>query len=154
MTIYYFDALAGAGKTRALARHAHKLAGLDWKVFFIQPSKRLIKQTIREELKPLDPDYPITPIHGDETDAVVQALVRHFKEVKPGGEIVFATHAALLRLPYLHDAKAWVLIMDEVLPVDVFKELRVPETHRLITDLVEFEPTGAAYGLLRVRGGE
>lgn len=154
MSIHYFNALAGAGKTYALARHADRVARMGFKILFAQPSKLLITKTIEKEIVPLDPPYPVTPIHGDVTDGVVAALVEHFQNAAPGGEIVFATHAALLRLPYAENGKDWLLIVDEVPAVDVFEELKLPDTHTLLTDFLDLRPTGAAYGHLVAREGE
>lgn len=154
MTIQIFDALAGAGKTRALALHADLLARCSQKVFFIQPSKLLINKTIEDELRKLDPRYPVKAIHGDtalETNSVVADLVAHFQQTRPGGEILFATHAAFMRLPYIETKGDWHLIVDEVLQVDVFEELNLPETHHLITPFLELQPDGPRYGRLLKR---
>lgn len=148
MTIYYFDALAGAGKTRALALEADRLARRGRKVLFIQPTKHLITKTIEGELQPLDPAYPIRPIHGDTDTAVIQEIVAHFRAAGNGGEVLFITHAAFQRLPYVEKRNRWHLIMDEVPQVDVFKELNLPETHLLITPFLDLLPHNAAYGLL------
>ncbi|TPQ51484.1 hypothetical protein C2U72_08065, partial [Prosthecomicrobium hirschii] len=121
------------------------------KVLFVQPSRRLIDQTIRQEIEPLSPSYRMTPIHGDVSHNVVQTLVEHFQAPSVGGEIVFATHAALLLLPYAENAGDWLLIVDEVPTVDVFEELVLPETHSILTDFLELVPTGAAYGDLVAR---
>ena len=42
MVIQFLDALAGAGKTRTLARYAMRLAIAGERVLFVQPSKQLI----------------------------------------------------------------------------------------------------------------
>ena len=65
MTIQYFDALAGAGKTHALVKYADELARKDEKVLFVQPSKLLITNTIKDEVDRLNPFYPVKAIHGD-----------------------------------------------------------------------------------------
>lgn len=152
MTIHIFDALAGAGKTRALAHHADRLARHGTKVLFVQPTKHLISKTITEELHRLDPAYPIRAIHGDsilETSSVVGDIVAHFQAASPdGGEVLFVTHAAFFRLPYLHRKGDWVLLMDEVPQVDVFQALNLPDTHHLLTPHLELLPGGAAYGRL------
>lgn len=152
MTIHIFDALAGTGKTRALARYSHYLAGVSHKVLFVQPTKHLITKTIADELRPLDPSYPIRAIHGDaalHTKSVIADIVAHFRTAAPGeGEILFVTHAAFLLLPYIERKAEWTLIMDEVPQVDVFEELRLPDTHHLITPFLELVPGGAAYGRL------
>lgn len=151
MTILFFDALAGAGKTRALARYADRLARHGDKVLFIQPTKHLIDKTIQDELLPLDAPYPIKPIHGDtdlETNSVVRDLVAHFQQTPPGGEILFATHAAFFRLPFIQNKGDWILIVDEVPQVDVFDEKNLPETHNLITPYLALVPEGPRYGSL------
>ncbi|WP_169728793.1 DEAD/DEAH box helicase family protein [Salinarimonas rosea] len=150
MTIHYFNALAGAGKTRALARYADRLARRNQKVLFVQPTKLLIDKTIADELRTLDPPYQIRAIHGDtEPDAVVGEIVRHFQDAESAvGEVLFVTHAGFLLIPFIQRKREWVLIMDEVPAVDVFRELTLPETHELITPHLALVSTGAAYGLL------
>ena len=125
MYIEYLDALAGAGKTRALARRADHLARRGRKVLFIQPTKHLIDKTIQDELWPLDPPYPYCAIHGDAnlgSGSVVGSLVAHFQTTGVGGEILFATHAAFFRLPYIERKQDWTLFVDEIPQVDVFDE--------------------------------
>lgn len=151
MTINYFDALAGAGKTYALAQYAHRLAERGEKVLFIQPSKLLIDNTIRDELRKLNPQYPVKAIHGDtdlETNSVVADLVAHFQQTAPGGEVLFATHAAFFRLPFIQNQGDWNLIVDEVPQVDVFEEKNLPDTHHLITGDLVLVSQGARYGQL------
>src|SRR5215213_6064625 len=102
MYIEFFDALAGSGKTRALARYADRVARRGHKVLFVQPTKHLIEKTIAEELQPLDPSYPIRAIHGDTTRVVVGDIVNHTRTTaRDVGEILFITHAAFFRLPYI-----------------------------------------------------
>ena len=151
MDIYYFDALAGAGKTRALGRYADRLARYSQKVLFVQPTKLLIDKTIEHELKPLDPGYAVRAIHGDavQDQSVIAAIVEHFKFAERGyGEILFITHAAFTKVPYIENRADWILLMDEVPQVDVFEERRLPDTHTLITDHFSLIPGGAAYGTL------
>ncbi len=153
MSIRYLNALAGAGKTRALARHADYLARRGRKVLFVQPTKDLITKTIEDELLPLDPEFPIRPIHGDtDPERVTGEIVAHFRSVDDGGEILFITHAAFMRVPYIENKDRWHLIMDEVPQVDVFKELNLPDTHDLITPHLELRPFDAVYGLLLPKG--
>jgi len=151
MDIYYFDALAGAGKTRALSRYADRLARYGHKVLFVQPTKLLINNTIEHELTPLDPAYAVKAIHGDavQDQTVIAALVEHFKTAERGhGEILFITHAAFAKVPYIENRADWILLMDEVPQVDVFEERRLPDTHTLVTDHLSLIPGGAAYGTL------
>lgn len=152
MVIRTFNAPAGSGKTRACARHADRLARLDHKVLFVQPSKLLITKTIADELLPLAPAYPVTALHGGTVApaaGVTKAIVAHFQNaVQDRGEVLFITHAAFLLIPYIERKADWVLIMDEVPQVDVFEELNLPETHHLLTPLLTLVPGGAAYGRL------
>jgi len=155
MTLHYFSALAGAGKTRALAQAAHRLAREGDKVLFVQPSKLLIDNTIRDEIVPLkqtwrsdQQDYPVRPIHGDTEGKVVPEIVRHVSAQQPGGEILFITHQAFMRVPFFPHRHRWILIFDETPSVDVFEELSIPDTHRLLTDSIEMIPGGAAWGQL------
>jgi hypothetical protein len=149
MTIKFLDSLAGSGKTRALTRHADRLARLNHKVLFVQPTRHLIEKTIADELRPLDPQYPIRAIHGDTTRAVVGDIVDHTRSTpRDVGEILFITHAAFFRLPYIERKGDWVLLMDEVPQVDVFEEFTLPETHHLITAHLTVVPGGPVYGFL------
>lgn len=151
MGYFYFDALAGAGKTRALARHADQIARCGSKILFVQPTKHLIERTVEDELRLLDPPYPLRAIHGDAdlNGSVVAEIVRHFEEAVPGqGEVLFITHAALLRVPFLWGKTHWHLIMDEVPQADVFEELNLPDTRDLLLPHLAFAPAGAIYGRL------
>jgi superfamily II DNA or RNA helicase len=152
MCFYYFDALAGAGKTRALARYADRIARRGCKVLILQPTKHLIDRTVEDELQPLDPPYPYRVLHGDadlDGTSVVAAIVRHFREADPErGEVLFVTHAAFLRVPYFEGKANWHLIMDEVPQADVFEEWRLPETRDLILPHLTLVPMGSVYGRL------
>src|SRR3954470_23484585 len=111
MYIECFDALAGAGKTRALARYADRLARRGHKVLFVQPTKHLIDKTIADELGPLDPPYRYRAIHGDADleGTVVGEIVAHFQSAAQDEgevlfithEVLFITHAAFFRVPFL-----------------------------------------------------
>jgi hypothetical protein len=149
MIIRYFDALAGAGKTRALARYADRLARHGHKVLFVQPTMHLIDKTIVEELQPLDHQYPVRAIHGNETNSVVGDIVEHTRSTpRDKGEILFITHAAFFRVPYFEQKRDWVLLMDEAPQVDMFEEFTLPETHHLITPYLTLVPGGPVYGVL------
>jgi superfamily II DNA or RNA helicase len=152
MVIRTLNAPAGSGKTRACARDADRLARRGHKVLFVQPTRHLITKTIADELEPLAPSYPVTALHGGTVApqaSVTAAVVAHFKNaVRDRGEILFITHAGFLLTPYIERKADWVLIMDEVPQVDVFEELKLPETHDLITRHLTLMPDGAAYGRL------
>lgn len=151
----YFDALAGAGKTFALVREADRLARLGHKVLFVQPTRYLIDRTIDEEVAPLTPSYPVRAIHGGTNpDKVVAETVRHFQAAEQGiGEVLFVTHTAFLRLPYVERRDRWHVLIDEVPTVDVYESLALPDTHDLLTPYLDLVPGGPAYGLLVTREG-
>lgn len=154
MTIHILDALAGSGKTRALARYSHHLAGVSHKVLFVQPTKHLITKTIADELQPLNPAYPVRAIHGDSrvSKSVIADIVDHFQKATLGrGEVLFITHAAFLLIPYIERKREWVLIVDEVPQVDQFFPLDVLDTQSVIIPHLALVPSGASYGRLVTR---
>ena len=137
MSMYYFNALAGAGKTHALARYADRLAQRGQKVLFIQPTKHLINKTIEDELLKLEPVVPDRapsmamrtwrPARSSATSSPTSSrplpVARSCSPPTPPSCVV----------PYVQNKGDWVLIVDEVPQVDVFEELNLPETHHLIT---------------------
>lgn len=152
MAIQYFDALAGAGKTRALSRYAIKLAAAGELVLFVQPSKQLIEATIHDEFGQAVGTLSARAIHGDNSKQVTQKIIQHSKACKAGkGAVLFITHAAFMRLPYIENRHQWHVIFDEVPTVNVADPFNIPETHRLITDALSFSSHDAAYGIFTAR---
>lgn len=135
MLFHYFDALAGAGKTRKIAERAHFMAAKGAKVLICQPSMLLIDRTMEDELERINSSrrYPVTKIHGETNPGRVVAAVRdHMLHTKPGGEILVITHAAFLLSKQRHLqglAAQWVLIIDETLNVAVGRSVNLP-AHR------------------------
>lgn len=146
----------GAGKTRALVRYADRLARKGLKTLIVQPTKDLIDNTVADELEQIGPSYPVTRFHGGRGSGfVVGAVVQHLRQAKPDqGEIVFITHEAFIRLPYVHRPDDWVLLFDEVPAVDVFDPYELPVTHALLTNHLGFGPARSAHALLRCRDGD
>lgn len=104
-TVNYVNSLAGSGKTYTATRHSHRLAQQGRKVLFVQPSVRLIQQTLAD-FASLSPHVPCRAIYGSgehgkgtSTD-VVGDIVRHSRLAGSGGEVLLITHAAVLRLPF------------------------------------------------------
>ena len=152
MEIQYFDALAGAGKTRALSRYAIQLAAAGERVLFVQPSKQLIEATIHDEFGQAAGALSVRAIHGGNSRQVVQEIIQHSKASGAGkGTVLFITHAAFMRFHYLENRHQWHVIFDEVPTVDVADPFNIAETHRLITDALSFSPHDAAYGLISAR---
>ena len=114
MAIQYFDALAGAGKTRALARYAIQLARAGERVLFVQPSKQLIDATIRDEFRSDRGGFELRAIHGGNTRDVVQSIIHFTKTCNMlGGVVLFITHEAFMRLSHVENRQQWHLIFDE-----------------------------------------
>lgn len=151
MAIFYFDAPAGSGKTHVLVEQAHRMARQGQKLLFVQPSRELISRTISEMLQAFHPTYPFRQMTSDTHGGnVVAAIIGHFRDTpRNQGEILFITHAAFLLLPFLERARDWTVIVDEVLQVDLFESFNIPDTHKLITDALAFEPGDGGYGRLR-----
>lgn len=153
MHLHYLNALAGAGKTRAFVRYADRLARKGFKLLIVQPTRDLIDKTIMDELGQIAPSYPVTSIYSRRgSGSVVGAIVRHLKKAEPGeGEVLFITHEAFIRLPYLHRKSDWVLLFDEVPAVDVFDPYVMPVTHSLITSHLDLDVRGPTYPRLKCR---
>ncbi|MEJ1932782.1 DEAD/DEAH box helicase family protein [Nostoc sp. NIES-2111] len=139
MLIHYLDALAGAGKTHFLVRHAHALALSGQKVLIVQPTKDLIDQTHATELVPLYPNYPVRRIHsGTVGDAVVDRIVTHLLGAEVGqGEILFITHQAFLLVPFWPRRQDWYVIVDELPQVLREHTYNLPRTHAVLTSALE-----------------
>lgn len=152
-TIFYVDALAGAGKTYSAIRYAHRLARRGQKVIVAQPSRHLIEMTVKNELQGLSP-VRYTVLHGDRVKPVTPAIVAHFKETASGGEILFVTHEGLLRTPFIQNKGNWVLLWDEFPQIDHSVELNLPDTGKLIAPLIEVEPDDALYSIATPAGCE
>ena len=145
MTIQYFDALAGAGKTYALVKYADDLARKDEKILFVQPSKLLINNTIKDEVDGLNPIYPVKAIHGDTDRNVVASIIRHLRLATVGGEIVFITHEAFMRLPIFEGKRKWTVLFDEVPQVDIYQHFNIADTHQLLTANLMTTDSGNGY---------
>ncbi|MDX3806345.1 DEAD/DEAH box helicase family protein [Bosea thiooxidans] len=153
MSIHYLNALAGAGKTRAFVRYADRLARKGLKTLIVQPTRHLIEKTLADELDAIEPSYTVTRLHSDTVSgSVVGRIVEHLREAKPGqGEVLFITHEAFFRLPYVHRPGDWVLLFDEVPAVDVFDPYVMPVTHSLITSHLDLDVRGPTYPRLKCR---
>ena len=151
MVIQFLDALAGAGKTRTLARHAMRLAIAGERVLFVQPSKQLIDATIRDEFGVDRREFSVKAIHSNTTAHVIGDIIdaTRVNNAKPGS-ILFITHEAFMRLPYIENRGEWHIIFDEIPTVDVCEQFAIPETHEMITDALRFDPHDARYGRLTV----
>lgn len=154
MPIHYLNALAGAGKTRAFVRYADRLARRGFKLLIVQPTRNLIDKTVADELGQIARSYPVTCFYRRDRvpGSVVGKIVQHMRQTKPGeGEVLFITHEAFVRLPYVHRRGDWVLLFDEVPAVDVFDPYELPVTHSLITSHLALDVRGPTHARLRCR---
>jgi primosomal protein N' len=99
LPIFVFNALAGAGKTYALAKHADELARTGKKILFVQPTIQLIDNTYSDEfLARWKPDYRIQPIHSGSDNfsrSVKSEILNRMRAEDAGGEILLITHEAV-----------------------------------------------------------
>lgn len=155
-TIYYVDALAGAGKTHSAIQHAVWMAGLGRKVAIIQPSKHLIQESYAKAIVMAAKSgrfIPITRIDSDTNPAnVTGALANHLRYTNPNeGEILFATHSAFLNCPYWHNRDLWAVVIDEIISPIQDMSLKLPQNHHYLTDVLELDNYNAHYSVLRVQ---
>lgn len=139
--IHINSAACGAGKTRATALRAIRLARDGERVLIVQPTLELIDQTVADEIKPIAAGVRVTAIHGENSETVVRDIVRHLREPQPGGEILLITHSAHERLPHVPASMVWHLIYDEVPQTIWSAERNLTRNHRLLLDGVTAEPS-------------
>ena len=121
------NAPASAGKTHAIVEQAKNAARWGRKALIVQPTLELIDKTILNEVGPTS--FPVTPFHNGVCGKnVVANLSRHFQQTDSSGEIVFTTHAAMLRLENVYAPGRWTVYIDEVFNDYVkIEELHLPE---------------------------
>lgn len=138
ITIKTVDALCGSGKTYAAINFAVKHARRGAKFVFVQPAKELNNQSYKDCLKAAGGDIPVTKIHTDTCHkaSVKSAVLDHVKQSGDGGEILFITHAAFLTMRYWHNPNDWHIIFDEIPVVDKCFTRNVPNSHKMVTDLI------------------
>lgn len=143
MYIHYISALAGAGKTYAMLQEAHALALNGENVLFLQPTKELCNQSLRD-LKGFPPvDYKV--IHGDTVEGPVGELSKFSIEGFPSGGIAFSTHEAFLRTKFFAGKVPWLLIIDEEIKPIIPFQSQVAQTHHHITKYVNLQSMEGVY---------
>jgi len=103
--IYYVNALASSGKTYAAAKIFAESAEQGRKVLFVQPTKKLIAETVDHTFKVQGVDSTMVTEFSERTcpdGGIVAAIIDHMSKSTPGrGEIVIITHAAFMLLAQL-----------------------------------------------------
>ena len=132
-TYYYVDSPAGSGKTHSLSHFAVAEAKAHRKIVISQPTKRLLKQTLKA-IGGIDGTIKVTAIftQGRQTSAIPR-IVDHLTKAAPNtGEVLLITHESLRRLPG-GNRKFWSLVVDEIPGVFVHLPLRIRHTHDIAT---------------------
>ena len=132
-TYYYVDSPAGSGKTHSLSHFAVDEAKAHRKIVISQPTKRLLKQTLKA-ISGIDGTIKVTAIYtqGRRTSAIPR-IVDHLTNAAPHtGEVLLITHESLRRLPG-GNRKFWSLVVDEIPSVFVHLPLRIRYTHDIVT---------------------
>ena len=62
-----------------------------------------------------------------------------------GGEVLLMTHAAHQRLPFVQNRAAWDLVYDEAPAAQWCEAVNLPDTHTLLTGLIDTEEFNPAY---------
>ncbi len=158
-SILISDAPCGAGKTTAQTRHGTAMAHQGRRIMLVQPTKKLIRQTaagLEAEGCPR-----VTAICGADADNegegrfssdVVGAIMEHLRREPQGGEVLLMTHAAHQRLPWVQNRAGWDLVYDEAPAAQWCEAVNVPDTHAILTELIDTEAFNPEY--LRVEARE
>lgn len=136
-TINYVNGLCGSGKTYAIVRKASNIANRGGKVLLVQPTVDLINETVRNEFAQTN-IKPLVITSETNPDGVISAIVGHMKSTKPEtGEVLIITHAAFFKVPYWHNAQDWVVMIDEIPPIENGFDISLPDTHEIMTNDIE-----------------
>lgn len=151
-TFYYQPGPAGSGKTYQLARWAAERARAGEKVLIAQPTKELIRETVRS-IRAADADCPVTSIYTRyRNERVTAKAVAHMDEAAPHqGEVLLITHETLKRLP-TNMRRFWHMVCDEVPGVLEHIDLRIARTHQHVTQHIDATATVAS-GLVALQPG-
>jgi hypothetical protein len=156
MIIYTVDALAGTGKTTEAINYALSEAKLGSKIALVQPSTALIDQTLINLEKHNANGVRVTKLHSECVSGQVKDKIQeHLRAATAGdGEILLITHQSFLSLPYWHNAKDWVIIMDEIPQCQSSWSAKLPVNHSTFTSLVVLHAPENNYAYLSTKLGK
>ncbi|WP_262273425.1 hypothetical protein [Microvirga yunnanensis] len=141
IAINYINGICGAGKTYAIAAWADRAAKMGLKIILIQPTTQLVQETIRTTFPAMGVAMAnVTAItSASHPYQVIKTITNHLETADPAkGEILVITHSAFFALPtYLFYGKNWMLVVDEIPPVERSFGLNIPDTHELLTRHLE-----------------
>jgi hypothetical protein len=145
------SAPCGAGKTFSLVRKACEMVSEGKNVLLVQPTLNLIDKTKTEELDRL-PNAPVVKIFhtGTVGAKVAHQLAEYLASPEDCPQIVMATHQVLNHLPFVTTGKDWHLLIDEAPQVHVEQSHVVPNTHPLLTNLIQVDQHDGVYGQVAV----
>jgi len=158
ISYHYVSAPAGSGKTHSAVRFAVDRARLGDKVMIAQPSKRCIAEWFARTRAYTEglPGFavPVSRFDGDVCAAgqIVRSIAEHMENTGSGGEVMFLTHASLMRIADHHQAGNWHLIVDEIPAPDAFFAKHLPNNHWLLTEAIVTEDHSAEIGLHNDQG--
>lgn len=157
--INYVDAKAGAGKTYGAARIIAEKIGQGQKVVLVQPTERLIEETVGTTFPAMEvPSDAVTRItSGNAPGEVIARIIELMNSAEKGvGECLVITHAAFMLLAsmYVHRRAEWEIIFDEPPEVQTAYCLNLPNTHRLLTSHVSVaDTTDPVYWCIEKKAG-
>ncbi len=151
MPFYFISAPCGSGKTYSLIQRACELAGQGRCVLILQPTKELIRKTIEHFLLPRLNHPPYQIFDGDNIKgSVASMLTEYSRGADKAGHIVFSTHQVLPYVRYWADKDQCDVCVDEAPQVLRHNCYEVPNTHKLITDLISMETHNSIYSRVEI----
>lgn len=155
MRIYTVDALAGSGKTKEAISYSLSQAELGAKIALVQPSTALIDQTQRNLEKHNASGVQIRKLHSDCVNGQVKDKIQdHLRAAARGvGEILLITQQSFLSLPYWHNAKDWVIIIDEIPQCQSSWSANLPVNHSAFTSHVVLQDPANNHAMLSTKQG-
>src|SRR4051794_24997898 len=143
-TIRFVDALAGPGKTFAMAQQACDRASAGEGVLLVLPTLHLSNE-VEPHLRRFNSAVTVDVIHGGVADQVIAAVLASLKQGARGGRVLIITWSAFVALPFFPGKQNWIVFVDEIPQVCSGVEAAVPVTHSHLTDHVELRPQGPEF---------
>ena len=121
-TIKIVNALAGSGKKYSEIRYAEKYAAVGQRIAIVQPTKRLIQESI-DVCEDSNYQFDVLRITKDDTPHVKGKVKEHLATPNDDrGEILFITQQTYFNImeDIWHNADYWEIIFDELLSVEKY----------------------------------
>jgi hypothetical protein len=119
----------------------------------VQPTIELIEKTIHDELRNRADAPTHRVFHSNSVPAgrsVAAELAEYLQFRDDCGQIIFTTHHVLQFVPYWTEKRDLHLLIDEDFQVVRYENLRLPDTHRLVTDDIKIANYNVAYGKVEI----